>query len=250
MFLSIIIPAFNEGAKIAKDIETTVNFLRGRPYTSELLIVDDGSRDDTFQRAEAAARTLSAETVSVRVLNYGGNRGKGFATRHGIQHAGGEVIGFMDSGLCVPLRFIEVAVSEIQKGYDFTIASRRLAGTKITKAQPLYRRAGSKVFWYLMRGAMGVQATDTQCGFKFYSRKAAHEIYSELFTDGFMFDIEALLLAKKKGLKGSEFAVEWANDADSRYHPVKGTIKNFRELARIRYRLVFGPIAPSKGESQ
>lgn len=238
MFLSIVVPAFNEGAKITKDIEKTAEYLRSRPYQSQLLIVDDGSRDATLETARRAAATASAGTLSVEVLSYGQNRGKGYAIRHGMQRAGGTIVGFMDSGLCVPLRFVESAIAKIQAGADYAIASRRLEGTVITEPQPLYRRAGSQVFWHLMRSAMGVNATDTQCGFKFYRKEAAQKIFNHLKTDGFMFDIEALLVAKKLGLKGAEFPVEWANDSDTRYRPVAGTVRNFKELARIRYRLL------------
>lgn len=237
MFLSIIIPAFNEEQKIARDIGETAKFLSERPYSSEILVVDDGSSDQTLARAEVAARSQAYPRVSVSVLNYGANRGKGYATRFGVQAAHGGIIGFMDSGLCVPLRFIDVAVAKIQSGSDFAIGSRRLPGNKITKAQPLHRQAGSKVFWYLMRAVMGVRVTDTQCGFKFFGRPAAQTIFSELVTDGFMFDVESLLIAQKMGFKGAEFPVEWSNDADSRYALVMGTLRNFRELARIRYRL-------------
>lgn len=234
MFLSVVVPAFNEAQKIAKDIEKAAEFLSAQPYQSELIIVDDGSRDDTFKKAELAAGMSTRPNVTINVVNYGANRGKGYAIRYGMKQATGQVVGFMDSGMCVPLKYIESALKEIEKGADFAIASRRLPGTKIVKPQPLYRQVGSKAFWYVMRMAMGVRATDTQCGFKFYKKEAAEKIYSQLITDGFMFDIEALLVAKKLGLKMAEFPVEWANDSDTRYRPIVGTLKNFKELARIR----------------
>lgn len=235
MFLSLVVPAYNEAEKIAKDIEKAAEFLSGQPYDSELVIVDDGSRDATFKKAQAAAGLSTRPNVSIKVVNYGANRGKGYAIRYGMQQASGEIVGFMDSGMCVPLKFIDSAIEKITAGADFAIASRRLPGTKIVKPQPLYRQWGSKAFWHLMRLAMGVKATDTQCGFKFYKKEAAQKIYSALVTDGFMFDIEALLVAKKLGLNGAEFPVEWANDSDTRYRPIVGTIRNFKELARIRY---------------
>lgn len=238
MQLSLVIPAYNEGAKIHKDIEVTAKYLQGRPHSSELIIVDDGSRDDTGSVARRAAERFGSQKVKIRVVDYGGNRGKGFAVRYGIEQAEGAIIGFMDSGLCVPLRYIEVAIAAIENGAPFAIASRRLPGTRITRAQPLYRRVGSKVFWYLMKGLMGVQVTDTQCGFKFFSREVAKGLFSSVRTDGFMFDIESLMIAGRRGLKGVEFAVEWANDSDSRYHVIYGTIKNLREIVKIRYRLL------------
>lgn len=238
MFLSLVVPAFNEAEKIAKDIEKAAEFLASQSYDSELIIVDDGSHDATFARAEVAAGLSTRPNVTIRVVKYGANRGKGYAIRYGMTQALGEVVGFMDSGMCVPLKYIDSALQKINGGADFAIASRRLPGTKIVKPQPLYRQVGSKAFWHVMRVVMGVRATDTQCGFKFYKRDVAQKIFSALVTDGFMFDIEALLVAKKMRLKGAEFPVEWSNDSDTRYRPIVGTIKNFKELARIRYRVL------------
>src|SRR5689334_3668932 len=101
MFLSLVVPAYNEAEKIAKDIEKAAEFLSLQPYESELLIVDDGSRDATFKKAQAAAGLSTRPNVTINVLNYGANRGKGYAIRHGMTKASGEIVGFMDSGMCV-----------------------------------------------------------------------------------------------------------------------------------------------------
>jgi len=234
MRLSIVIPAFNEEAKIARDIEAAYEFLSAQPFQSEVLIVNDGSRDKTVQVAEG--HFPKSDKVQFRVLDYGQNRGKGYAVRYGMKEAKGEICAFVDAGLCVPYKYLLSGICEIENGADYAIASRRIAGTKINRTQPMYRKVGSKVFWYVVQWGMGVDVSDTQCGFKLYSAKAAKMIFSRVKTDGFMFDIEALIVAKKLGLKAAEFPIEWSNDGDTRYHPVWGTIRNFKELSRIRIR--------------
>lgn len=236
--LSLIIPAYNEAKKISRDINALHTFLSEEPYETEVLFVDDGSKDDTRDTIRKQIERLSPGKVRFELLTYPENRGKGYAVRYGVLRAKGDVIGFMDAGLCVPLPYIRDALQVLEGESDFGIASRRAARSRVIKQSPLHRRVGSKVFWVLMRGLMGIQVSDTQCGFKFYRREAARKIFERVETEGFMFDIEALLVASRMGLKGVEFPVEWTNDLDSRYHPVFGTIRNFRELVRIRWRLL------------
>jgi dolichyl-phosphate beta-glucosyltransferase len=235
MHLSLVIPAYNEAAKIERDLEAARKFLKAQPFSSEVLVVNDGSADATQTIAESYAQRHLDPKVTIRVLSYAQNRGKGHAVRYGVEHAAGDRIAFVDSGLCVPLDYLLRGLEKIDKGYDFAIGSRRIAGTRIVRPQPLYRRLGSKAFWLVVQSLMGVRVSDTQCGFKVYSGNAAREIFSKVRTDGFMFDIEALIVARQQGLRGAEFPVEWANDGDSRYHPLWGTLRNFRELMKIRY---------------
>ena len=236
MYLSLVIPAYNEAAKIERDLEAARQFLESQSYSSEILVVDDGSRDDTRTVADNYGEKNGSEKVRFRILSYSQNRGKGYAVRFGVANAQGQRIAFVDAGLCVPLSYLNRGLEQIEAGNDVAIASRRMAGTKIVTAQPLYRRLGSKVFWLVVQTFMGVRVSDTQCGFKVYSARAAKEIFSRVTTDGFMFDIEALRIATRLGFKQSEFAVEWSNDSDSRYHPFWGTIRNFKELVKIRLR--------------
>lgn len=236
MKLSLILPAYNEAKKIHVDLNAAQQFLLAQPWDSEVLVVNDGSRDETQKTAEELAKKLSTEKVKFKILSYGSNRGKGYAIRYGVEKAEGDLVAFADCGLCVPYSFLMNGIDKIENGADFALASRRLKETKIKRQQPLYRKLGSKVFWWVVKGFMGVQVSDTQCGFKVYSQKAAKDIFSRVKTDGFMFDIEALLVGKKLKMKHAEFPVEWSNDSDTRYHPVWGTIKNLKELIAIRLR--------------
>ena len=236
MKLSLIIPAYNEAKKIHIDLNAAHQFLASQPFSSEVLIINDGSQDNTEQVASELCKQFATPQVQFKVLSYGANRGKGYAVRFGVKNACGEMIAFADSGLCVPFSYLTTGMQKIAEGADYALASRRLKETQIKRQQPLYRKVGSKVFWFVVKGFMGVQVTDTQCGFKIYTHKAAKAIFERVTTDGFMFDIEALLVAKKLKLKHAEFAVEWSNDSDTRYHPIWGTIRNFKELSLIRLR--------------
>ena len=179
MRLSVIIPAYNESAKITRDLETTETFLSRQDFTSEILVVDDGSRDETSATVKRFVKEHKSAKVKTRLLAYEKNRGKGYAIRYGVARAKGEIVAFMDSGLCVPVRFLLDGMEKIEEGADYAIASRRLPGTTIERAQPMYRRVGSQVFWLVVQSLMGVRVSDTQCGFKLYSAKAAKQISRE-----------------------------------------------------------------------
>lgn len=234
MRLSVIIPAFNESSKILLDLRENGNFLLAQKFHSEVLVVDDGSADDTAEIVRGFIREWTSPKVKFELLTYGKNHGKGYAVRYGIEHAQGEIVAFMDSGLCVPVRYLLDGIEKIEQGSDFAIASRRLSETRIHRAQPLYRKLGSKAFHVVVQTIMGVHVSDTQCGFKLYKAAAAKQIYSRVTTEGFMFDIEALVIASKLGLKRAEFPIEWTNDSDTRYNPILGTLRNLKELTHIR----------------
>lgn len=234
MDLSIVVPAYNESSKIEADLTALVAYSETRVETTEIIVVDDGSSDGTRHIALDYANGHSNDRLSIRVLHYAANRGKGYAVRFGVKRSTGRRVAFVDSGMCVPLKYLDAGLNRIDEGFDFAIASRRLAASKIRRYQPGYRKLGSIVFWKLMKAFMDIEVTDTQCGFKVYRGESARRIFGELRIDGFMFDIEALRVAKRMGFRGTEFPVEWSNDGDTRYHPIFGTIRNLSELLRIR----------------
>lgn len=233
--LSIVIPSFNESAKIEQDVDAANDLLVRLGNKGEIVLVDDGSRDNTAE----AARLLQRRYPRLRVVSYPRNRGKGHAVAQGVAHATGDIIMFADAGLCVPYEIATLGITMLRMGMcDVAHGSRRMRGS-VRRAQPLYRRIGSKAYAFFVYALMGIPryVSDTQCGFKLYRRDVAEELYSELFTDGFMFDVEIILRALRKGYRLLEFPVLWSNDADTRYDPVRGTIRNLRELIRIRWTL-------------
>lgn len=232
--LSVVIPAFNEEQKIERDIDLADAYLksRGRPY--ELIVVDDGSADQTAARAESLTRA----NPNLRVIRLPRNMGKGAAVRAGMQAARGENALFSDAGTCVPYDNIERGLAVLSQGADAALGSRAIARSRIVKYAPFYRRLGSMGFQFVVEYVMGLKSVaDTQCGFKLFTRKAYRDIFSNLVTDGFMFDVEILLYAQWRKLDTRFFPVEWSNDPDTRFKPVSGSIRNFKELCKIKWRM-------------
>jgi dolichyl-phosphate beta-glucosyltransferase len=224
-YLSVVIPCFNEARKIGADIRACLDYFESQPYSCELILVDDGSSDDTpaiIQRAAA------------RAISYRPNRGKGCAVRTGMLAARGRYRLFADAGLCVPFAEISKAIALLEAGADVAIGSRKLAESQIVVAQADYRQTGSAIFGWLVRNWMGLRYSDTQCGFKLFTAQAAERLFAASRIDGFMFDAETLINARKFGLTVREFPVEWRADPDSRYKPFSGSFRNLLELARIQ----------------
>ncbi len=237
--LSIVIPAYKEGAKIEADVRAAADFLQRSELRGEILVVDDGSPDDTADRAAA----LRGEFPNLIVLSYKPNRGKGHAVRHGVLRARGRIVMFADSGLCAPYDNAKIGIALIDMNMcDVAHGSRRVRGSSAV-ARPLWRRVGSTGFKWLSHTVMGIplSITDTQCGFKLYRREAGRELYEAAFTDGYMFDTELIMRAVRSKWRLLEFPVIWTTDADSRYQPLSGqTVRNLTELAKLRYR--FSPL--------
>jgi dolichyl-phosphate beta-glucosyltransferase len=233
--LSIIIPAYKEAKKIKQDVQAAAKFLEAQRIAGEILLVDDGSPDNTVETAKA----LEKDFPALKVLSYSPNRGKGYALRYGISHSKGRNVMFADAGLCVPYDIAAIGLTMLDlRMCDMAIGSRRMRGS-IRREQPLYRRIGSKVYSLVIHTLMGVPLyiSDTQCGFKIYQGNVARCLYASAFTDGFMFDIEIILRALADGYQILEFPVLWSNDADTRFNPLRGTWRLFLELVAIRWRL-------------
>jgi len=233
--LSIIIPAYKEAKKIKQDVQAAAKFLEAQRIAGEILLVDDGSPDNTVETAKA----LEKDFPALKVLSYSPNRGKGYALRYGISHSKGRNVMFADAGLCVPYDIAAIGLTMLDlRMCDMAIGSRRMRGS-IRREQPLYRRIGSKVYSLVIHTLMGVPLyiSDTQCGFKIYQGNVARCLYASAFTDGFMFDIEIILRALADGYQILEFPVLWSNDADTRFNPLRGTWRLFLELVAIRWGL-------------
>ena len=234
--LSIVIPAYNEEKKISKDIEAVYAYFKEYSINGELIIVDDGSHDKTFEIANNSSKTYP----SLKAITYKPNRGKGYAIKTGILKAVGEYILFADSGICVPYKCANVGMEHLKKGNDIALGSRRTLDNKATILikQPFYRRLGSKAFNFLIHavGLIPKGIEDTQCGFKLFKREIAHNIYKKCFTEKFMIDIEMLRIARKEKYKIAVFPVEWSNDPDTRYNPLIGSFENILQILMIMIR--------------
>jgi dolichyl-phosphate beta-glucosyltransferase len=232
--LSIVIPAYNEAHKIARDVEAASRFLTNEAMTGEIIVSDDGSRDGTAETARACA---VPSPLKLKVIAQDKNRGKGAAVRAGVGASTGQFVMFADSGVCIPydqaLRGLELIRGN---KCDIAHASRKRIDSVITNPQPLHRRILSRVFRSAVDAFLGLpyRLTDTQCGFKVYKGNLARALYAQCRTDGFLFDLEIILRAKKANLRICEFPVTWSCDPDSRLRPAKTAFRTVGELRSIK----------------
>ncbi|UCF17698.1 MAG: glycosyltransferase [Phycisphaerales bacterium] len=239
MDLSIVIPVFNESAKIGKDIRSAVAFLNDSRLEGEIIVVDDGSVDDTAKSARDAEADIPNDTPLEVIQTE--HRGKGHAIRTGMMATRGDYVMFADSGGCVPFEDTLRGIKLIRdKECDIAHGSRKMKGCHIIRRQNMYRRLCSRLFHWLVIKDMGVPAelTDTQCGFKIYRGDVGRHLYGECIIDGYAIDIEVVLRALQEGYKIKEFAIDWSCDPDSRLLPVRNSWQIFRELLRIRRKVV------------
>ena len=239
-YISVIIPAYNESGRIENTLVETTTFLRN--YSWELIVVDDGSRDDT-----SAVVTSCIENIpDARLISYLPNAGKGRAVKTGILDSSGEYVLFMDADNSTRITEIESAWPLMDEGgCHIAIGSRGLHRSDTRVHQPVYRKIGSWTFKWFHRLTIGLGfIAYTQCGFKLFRGDVARWLFTQMRIDGFMFDIESLYLAQKLGLTIKEFPVIWMNDPDSRLRLFYDTFRMFKHLASIRMR----PVRPLRAK--
>lgn len=226
--LSIVIPAYNEEKRLPGTLHRVLEWLRQRGLDfSEIVVVDDGSRDNTVGAAE--------ERSGVRVLRNPGNRGKGYAVRHGMLDARGDWILYSDADLSTPIEDADkLYQAAIESSAVIAIGSRAIDRSLVSVHQSGFREWGGRAFNVVMRLVTGLRFHDTQCGFKLYRRDAAQTVFSRQKLDGFSFDVEDLYLAKKAGLKAIEVPVRWANVEGTKVS-MGQAMKSFTDLLKIRF---------------
>lgn len=224
--VSLVIPAYNEAGIIASTLEKALVFLGTRYDEYELILSDDGSTDAT----RAIAEKMHDEHL--RLVGHMPNHGKGSAVREGILSAEGDVIVCTDADLAYGLEPVPALVELTEAGADLSIGSRLLCPDGYAEYPPL-RRAASRTF-HLITGRMAGFSYDTQCGIKAYSRAAAREIFSRSTCDGFAFDFEVLMLAKKLGFKIAEYPVKIVNQRDSKVHVFRDSLHMLGDIRRIK----------------
>lgn len=232
--LSIVIPAYDEQDRIEATLERTLAYVSERYPRSEVLVVDDGSRDETAARVEK----LAERNDRLRCLRQPRNRGKGAAVRAGVLASRGEKVLFMDADLATPIEELEKLEPFLAEGYDVVIGSRGLAESDIRERQPFPRELMGRTFNVIVRTLLLGGFRDTQCGFKLFSRDAAHDLFGAQTLDGFSFDVEILLLAKERGYRIREVPVVWYHAPNSKVSPVTDASRMFVDLVRLRAKRV------------
>jgi len=228
---SIVIPAFNECARIPSTLEAVVDCIRTRGWSAEVVVVNDGSTDATA----SVVKQFATGAPEVRLLENPGNRGKGYSVRNGLLHSFGDVVMFTDADLSAPMEEAERLFDAIAGGADIAIGSRWLDRKRQTIRQPFYRQFFGRCFNALTRLVMGLPFADTQCGFKAFTRAAAQTVFQLQTIDRWGFDPEILFIALKRGFTIVEVPVSWAHDERSRLSYLKDGMRMLQDIAQVRW---------------
>jgi dolichyl-phosphate beta-glucosyltransferase len=234
--LSLVIPAFDEAARLGESLRVAGEYLAAQPYACEILVVDDGSRDATAAVAREVAERLR---VPVEVLRYAPNRGKGHALKVGFERARGERILFSDADLSTPIEECARFLVELDRGADVVIGSRWLRGADVRVYQPWYRVLLGSVFTLLVR-LLAARVSDATCGFKAYRGAAGRELFARSRVAGWSFDAEILCIAGRLGLRVVELPVAWRDVRGSKVNLFRDVIGSLLGLLRIRWNLLRG----------
>ncbi len=235
--ISIVIPVYNESRKIAVDLREAYGFIRRHAFSGEVVVVDDGSDDQT---AEVAAHCRPPQNISLKILKIACHRGKGFAVRHGMSQTLGRYILFIDSGHCIPYEEIMRGMYLIDKGEcEIAHASRRLPQSIIARPQSWRRRAAAWLFRKFFTKLLGIPSylTDSQAGLKIYHGDIGRTLYRAATIDGFLFDAEIILRALHAGYRIKEFPITWHSDPDSRLRLLWLPFILLRDAVLLKWRL-------------
>lgn len=231
MTYSIVIPAYNESTRLGATLEKVLAYVRLQGWDAEVIVVNDGSRDNTAE----IVRNFAQRDPIVRLVENPGNRGKGYSVRNGILNSRGDIVVFSDADLSSPIEEMPKLLDALAAGADIAIGSRWLRAELQTQRQSLHRQAFGRIFNALLRMILSLQYKDTQCGFKAFTRRAAQAILPLQQIERWGFDPEILFLARKFGFRVEEVPVRWGHSGETRIHPVLDGARMFQELLRIRW---------------
>lgn len=229
VLIDVVIPAFNEAERLPATVRTTVEYLARQPWSSRIVVVDNGSSDRTRAVAREAA---SGSAVPVRVIGCS-RPGKGAAVRRGMLASRARFVGFFDADLATPVETLDAAVRHLQAGATAVIASRYAPGASLVRRQPLGRRLGGAAFRRLA-GSLVPGVSDTQCGFKFFERSAVAAALAQCRTSGFAFDLELLQRLVGAGGQVIELPVAWTDQPSSTFRPVQDGLTSFTATLSLR----------------
>jgi dolichyl-phosphate beta-glucosyltransferase len=234
--LSIIIPAYNEAFRIAQTIRDIVGYCRRGERVFELILFDDGSRDDT----SSVGRLLSTDFEEVRLIRLPANQGKGYAVRTGVLNAIGRTVLFADADGATPIGEIERLEVALESGADVAVGSRALRAEGVVVHAKLYRRLIGRTFHFLVECLADGGVIDSQCGFKLFRSPVAQDLFSRIRMNGFSFDVEVLVIARRRGYRVAEVPVNWTHQPGSKVRLTLDSIRMAADLVRIRAHCLSG----------
>jgi len=227
--LSVVVPCFNEAVRLPASLEQAEAYLDTQGPTFELLLVDDGSTDSTQELIRGAA----SANRHVQAVVLPGNQGKGRAVAEGVARSRGGRVLISDADFSAPIEEMPKLEAAIAAGADVAIGSRAKRGAREVD-QPLHRRLMGKSFNLLVQGLLLPGIWDTQCGFKLFRGDVARELFGRLRTNGFAYDVEILVLARRSGYRISEVPVRWINSSTTRVQTVRHSREMLSDVLQIR----------------
>jgi glycosyltransferase involved in cell wall biosynthesis len=237
--LSIIIPSYNEEARLPGTLQRIAEYLPTLRLRTEVLVVDDGSTD----RTATVAESFHGKLTGLRVLSNGTNRGKGYSVRHGMLEAQGDMVLFTDADLSAPIEEAEKLLRPLNNGYDVAIGSRAMDRSLISTRQSIFRETAGIIFNKIVRMVLRLPFVDTQCGFKAFRRERCRIIFEQQRIEGFGFDPELLYLARHYGLRAIEIPVRWGHSEATKVNMLGDSLKMFGDIFAIRWNAMSGRYA-------
>jgi dolichyl-phosphate beta-glucosyltransferase len=234
--LSVVIPAYNEESRIGPTVRDIVEYCRGRSGASELILVDDGSQDGTT----TVGRQLCEQYPELRLIRLAANHGKGYAVRTGVVNALGRMILFTDADGATPIAELERLEKALAEGADLAIGSRAIRASGVEVRAKLYRRLIGRTFHFLVDRLADGGVKDTQCGFKLFPSRVAQDLFSRMRMNGFSFDVEVLVMARRRGYRVAEVPVNWTHQPGSKVRLTLDSLRMAADLVRIRAHCLSG----------
>jgi dolichyl-phosphate beta-glucosyltransferase len=233
---SIVIPAYNESARLGATLEKVLAYLHAQGWNAEVIVVNDGSRDNTAE----IVRSFAAKDPALRLVENPGNRGKGYSVRNGMLHARGSIVLFSDADLSSPIEEAPKLFAALDQGADIAIGSRWLRAETQTQRQPLHRQLFGRIFNLALRLTLGLHFADTQCGFKAFKQPAVQAIFPQQKIERWGFDPEILFLARKFKFKVQEVPVAWAHRDGTSINPLVDGTRMVMEMLHVRWNNLTG----------
>ena len=233
--LTIIVPSYNEELRLPPSLNLIADYIAKSGRSTEVLVVDDGSKD----RTAAVAAELRSRIPLLRVVPNGENRGKGYSVRHGMQEARGEIVLFTDADLSAPIEEADKLLAALQD-HDIALGSRALDRSMIAVHESPFREFAGIVFNRIVRIVLWLPFVDTQCGFKAFRRARCKIIFDQQRIERFGFDPELLYLARHHGLKAVEIPVRWAHSPATKINMMRDSIQMFLDVFTIRWNALLG----------